>query len=49
VDDGNGGPRQGGQIEATGVEQEGDATAVKAPAHQYAGVGSEVVIENGGG
>src|SRR5262245_48084816 len=49
VDDGNGGPRQGAQIEAAGVKHEGDATAVKPPTHQYAVVGSEVVIENGGG
>src|SRR5215831_2029190 len=49
ADDRNGGPRQGGQIEAAGVKQEGNVAAVKAPAHQYAVVGSEVVIEYGGG
>src|SRR5215831_6125543 len=49
ADDRNGGPWQGGQIEAAGVKQEGDVTAVKTPTHQYAGLGSEIVIENGGG
>ena len=38
ADDGNGGPRLDGQIDAARVKQEGDAAAVKAPAHQYAGL-----------